>query len=278
MKTEFEKIKTELEETLRSEPDLGSSAGGVKKAAALIDATFSSLRIEVVKNGFEDESEEIAFFKTYKPELLSLKIELIYRYNLKINEPVGTRETVIKYYESEIKNIQRFFRMNSFHYQYYKNNLTDMDSVYFVRNAGPLALPTDDINDVDPKFSTPMSLLFAKFKGYESVQQFSLQQIASLSDSNTATEQKDARESMRWTGDSINIVELAYGVWLTGQLNNGNASLNQIVKWLEVNLHVNIGVVQRRFIEIERRKRLSPTKYIDQMRDTIRQKIDRGNS
>lgn len=277
MKTEFEKIKTELEETLLSDHDTGSSAAGIKKATAIIEDVLSSLRIEVVKNGFENESDEIEFFKSYKPDLLALKIGLIYRYNLKINEPVGTNETVMNYYESEIKSIQRFFRMNSFHYQYYKNHLTDMDLVYFIRNAGPLALPTDDINDVDPKFSTPMSLLFAKFKGYESIQLFSMQQISSL-DFNTGTEQKVAKENMRWTGDSINIVELAYGVWLTGQLNNGNASLNQIVKWLEVNLHVNIGVVQRRFIEIERRKRLSPTKYIDQMRDTIRQKIDKGNT
>ncbi|GGH12069.1 RteC domain-containing protein [Mucilaginibacter phyllosphaerae] len=278
MKTEFKKIKTELEETLLSDPDVASSAETIKQAATLIEDALSSIRIDVVKNGFEDEPDEIAFFKSYKPELLSLKIELIYRYNLKLNEPVGTRETVIKYYEAEIKSIQSFFRMNSFHYQYFKNNLTHMDAVYFVRNAGPLALPTDDINDVDPKFSTPMSLLFAKFKGYESVQQFSLQQISSTGNSSSGTEPKEAKENMRWTGDSINIVELAYGVWLTGQLNNGNASLNQIVKWLEINLHVNIGVVQRRFIEIERRKRLSPTKYIDQMRDTIRQKIDRGNS
>jgi len=83
---------------------------------------------------------------------------------------------------------------------------------------------------------------------------------------------------MKWTGDTINIVELAYGIWLTGQLNNGNASLNQIVRWLEANLHVSIGVVQRRFIEIERRKRLSPTKYIDKMKETIMQKIDSDNS
>ena len=83
---------------------------------------------------------------------------------------------------------------------------------------------------------------------------------------------------LKWTGDSINIVELAYGLWLTGQLNNGNASLNQIVKWLETNLYVKIGIVQRRFSEIGQRKRLSPTKYIDQMRDTILQKIESSNA
>jgi hypothetical protein len=74
----------------------------------------------------------------------------------------------------------------------------------------------------------------------------------------------------------INVIELAYGLWLTGQINNGNASLNQIVRWLEKSLSVSIGIAQRKFSEISRRKRISITKYLDQMKDAIIKKIESG--
>ena len=90
-------------------------------------------------------------------------------------------------------------------------------------------------------------------------------------------QEKIGRERINWTGDTVNLVELAYGIYLTGQLNHGNASLNQIVKWLESNFNINIGVIQRRFAEIAARKRLSNTKFIDQMRQSIIQKIENEN-
>ncbi|MFA6082778.1 RteC domain-containing protein [Mucilaginibacter sp.] len=275
MKTEFNKIKSELEDALLDDNAFTNSADKLHKGTSLIQEALFTIKFNISEDGFESQDDEIEFFKNFKPAILSLKIGLIYRYNLKLNEPVGTSGTIIKYYESEIKSIQSFFRINSFHYQYYKNDLTHMDSTYFLRNKGPLDLPTDDINDLDPNFSTPMSLLFSKFKGYESIQQFALDQIARASDEPT---KKGSGESLKWTGDSINIVELAYGLYLTGQLNNGNASLNQIVRWLEENLQIKIGVIQRRFTEIGRRKRLSQTKYIDQMKEKIEEKIDQGNS
>ncbi|MBD1385878.1 RteC domain-containing protein [Mucilaginibacter rigui] len=275
MKTELSKIRSELEDALLYDDTFTSSAGKLNEATALIREALFKIKSNISEDGFESQNDEIEFFKLFKPAILALKIGLIYRYNLKLNEPVGTSETILKYYESEIKSIQSFFRINSFHYQYYKNNLTNMDTDYFLRNAGPLDLPTEDINDLDPNFSTPMSLLFAKFKGYESIQQFSLNQIALACAEPT---KKTPGDSLKWTGDSINVVELAYGLYLTGQLNNGNASLNQIVRWLEENLQVKIGVVQRRFTEIGRRKRLSQTKYIDQMKENIQEKIDQGNS
>lgn len=277
MKTELYNLKQQLEDAISKENDYPGSIEKLKENTAMIDDALGLLKSEISRKGFDGETDEISFFKAFKPGILSLKIHQIYTYNLKLNEPVDTRETITKYYASEIKSIQSFFRINAFHYQYFKNNLNDMDTVYFIRNAAPLALPTEDVNDLDPVFSTPMSLLFAKFLGYESVQKFCLQQIAFVSET-PGKGGHDPKDGLKWTGDSINIVELAYGLYLTGQLNYGNASLNQIVRWLEANLEVKIGSVQRRFTEIGSRKRLSQTKYIDQMKDNILHKIDQGNA
>jgi hypothetical protein len=80
--------------------------------------------------------------------------------------------------------------------------------------------------------------------------------------------------NLNWTGEKQNLIEIAYGFWLTKQINNGNATLQQIVKWLENSLHTELGTVQKAFANIRARKRLSPTKYIDQLKEEILKKIE----
>jgi hypothetical protein len=88
--------------------------------------------------------------------------------------------------------------------------------------------------------------------------------------------QKNGLE-LQWTGETINLAELAYGIWLTGQVNNGNATITEIMEWLEIHLHVKIGVPFRRWFSISKRKRISLTKYIDQIKAAILKRVDEEN-
>jgi hypothetical protein len=276
MNQQIERVKSTLREEFLTNNELENPLERLNGATKIVETTISDFKKFIEDHRFENNTEEIEFFKIIKPEVLAHKIEEVIKYNLLINKPIDTSELQTKYYEEQLNGFQGFFRLNSFHYQYYKNGLTELDTLFFLRSSGPLSIPLADNPETDKEFSTPMSYLFAKFIAYECVQYFILEQLAALKypGINLLKKSGDGIEDLKWTGDAINIVELAYGLWLTGQLNNGNASLNQIVRWLETNLHVSIGIVQRRFAEIGRRKRLSVTKFIDQMRDKIRKKIE----
>lgn len=82
-----------------------------------------------------------------------------------------------------------------------------------------------------------------------------------------------ATPSLRWTGESINLVELAYGVWLTGQLNNGNATISETIRWMESSLDIRIGRAYRRWTEISRRDPVNTTKFLDRMKVAILERI-----
>jgi len=279
MKQQIENVRSETAEALLDLENTDNGLERVSRALKIIDTAIKDLNEVISKTSFDSKEEEVSFFKQIKPELLGRRIEEVMRYNLSVNVPIGTNENKIKYYQDELKARQSYFRMNSFHYQYFKNGLSDLDHLYFLRDAGPLNIPVAEFSETDSEFSIPMTYLFANFIAYEHIQYYVLQQIAMLKFPDAQQLKMPNQETdLKWTGDSVNIVELAYGIWLTGQLNNGNASLNQIVRWLEANLQVNIGIIQRRFNEIERRKRLSPTRFIDQMREVILQKIESGNS
>ncbi|MFC0513127.1 RteC domain-containing protein [Mucilaginibacter angelicae] len=275
----LEKIKSDLNDSLYelSRWEIGSDR--LIQALKITDEAQMALNNLSESLQFTDETEEIHFFKQFKPELLACRIEEVMKYHIHRNVPIGTDESRLKYYEDELKARTSFFRMNSFHYQYFKSGLSDLDRIYFLSGARPLSVLVADLPESDNEFSTPMTFLFAKFIAYEHIQCHILEQIARIAHPELQQSKSNNQTfELSWTGDSVNMVELAYGIWLTGQLNNGNASLNQIVRWLESTLHISIGIIQRRFNEIERRKRLSVTKFIDQMKDAILKKIESGNS
>jgi len=140
-----------------------------------------------------------------------------------------------------------------------------------MRDGKPTDIPVLDIAGPMPGFSTPLDYLFAKFIAAERMQEYLLGQLSS-----TARLPVRAKigPMLRWTGEAINLVEIAYGIWLTGQLNDGNATITDIVLWLEEKLSVKIGIANRRWNEISGRTHNAPTKYLDRMREAIQQRLD----
>jgi len=183
------------------------------------------------------------------------------------------------FYEDELQQVFRLFRVEAFHYQYFRTKATELDNVYFLREAKPGDLPELDFIDPPPGFSTAMDYKFAKYTAYEWFRDHLLELLISAQTS--VKIQRSVRERvviLKWTGDAINLVELAYGIWLTGQINNGNAGIAEIMQWLEANFQVNIGRPFRRWQSISNRKRVSPVKFIEQMKGAILKRLDDENA
>jgi hypothetical protein len=88
---------------------------------------------------------------------------------------------------------------------------------------------------------------------------------------------KKGRET-QWTGDSCNLVELVYGVYEMRQVNNGEVDLSDLMDVFEQVFQVNLSRYFRRFTEIKRRKTISKTRFLDQMRDAVNKRIDDGDA
>lgn len=277
MKTHFEKLLNELREDLSANASHKVPLERFNGAVKIIDKTLLELKSHLEIQPIA-EQEEISIFKEVKPQIDAFRIEEGLRYSILNYKPMGTNKAQLKYLDEELVSLQSVFRRNAFYYQYYRNGFEELDNLFFLRGSGSLALPIPEIPDVQSDFSTPVSCLYSKFIGFERVQLFILKEINKLKPFNghAGTITLDDGEILRWTGDVINIVEVAYGIWLTGQLNNGNATLSQIVRWLEGHLDVKLGNVQKRFTEMERRKKISTTKYLDQMSDAVKQKFENG--
>jgi hypothetical protein len=247
----------------------------LSKALQLIRNLINSLREQVFLQPFKDKPEEIYFFKNVKTIFLSAKIFELELYNLEQNKPVGSLETLCTYYESELEIIRRFFKQYAYLYQYYRTGMTEMDNLYFVRGAEVPTILIPEFGEPDQEFSTYGDYLFAKFKAYESLQDYILKNLARLNPTVfTNPNPTEELSELKWTGDKVNLVEVIYALYFTGQLNNGNADIAQIIHFMEKHLQIDLSRSYRDFIDIRNRKVSSPTRYIDQMRESIHKRVD----
>ncbi len=82
------------------------------------------------------------------------------------------------------------------------------------------------------------------------------------------------RSTFKWTGEVINLIELAYGIHLNNQVNDGKLGIVEFFKGLGEFFGVDLGIPKNGFKDIKKRKRLSKTHFIDRMQDKILVKID----
>ncbi|MFC3559503.1 RteC domain-containing protein [Pedobacter jamesrossensis] len=250
-------------------------SGRLAAALQLIRRLLLLLREQVMSEPFKSKQEEIHFFKMVKPIFLAAKIFELERYNLEQSKPAGSWGKLLSYYERELEIIQRFFLHYAYLYQYFRAGAVEMDELYFLRGAEVPSVLVSEFEEHDIGFSTCGDHLFARFKAYEDLQDHIIEQIHLGSSADKGTQHSAyVSKKLTWTGESINLVELGYGLYDSGQLNHGKAGINDIFTWLAEHLNVSIGIPARRFVEIKRRKRLSRTRFLDNMRDSINKKID----
>lgn len=272
-----EQLEDELDQVQTEESDpLERVSESIRKARSALEA----LKEAFIKYPFKSPSEEIHFFKHTKPRFYAHQFYYCQVYLLDDNRPCGTQETLQAYYEEELNAVKRCFLRHNFFYEYFRKGMNELDEIYFLRSAEFHSLPLPEVPALDSEFSTPGDYLFSKFIALERLVKEILFRIATLDNTPVVTHdgKLTERKRLKWTGESINLVELGYGLYHSGQLNNGNASIADIFRWLEEQLEVSVGKPSRRLTEIKRRKRLSQTRYLDQMRDQLLRRIDEENA
>nr|WP_294895556.1 RteC domain-containing protein [uncultured Pedobacter sp.] len=237
---------------------------------------MKELKAHVAKHPFQDEREEIDFFKKVKPKFLCLKIYELCSYNLEQVKPYADKKTLTAYYEEELRFIQRFFQQNAAYYQYYRSGSEELDETYFLRATAKEILTIELIPEQEVGFSTRCDYLFGKFIAYEKISQEIISRINRLNNYplQIPDDAPQRQKKLNWTGDKVNIAELAYGLYYTGQINGGSCDVVDIIAWLEDSLNVQMGSVHRKFIDIRSRKTISYTKFLDQMREAIQKRVE----
>lgn len=250
----------------------------MKSELAVVRVALSVLKEEIVSQSFSSEMEEIDFFKSVKPKFYSQLILSAEWYRFDIGRPVVKGKAVDNYYIRQLDYVSRFFRQHEFMYQYYKLGTTELDRMYFLRAGEPADLVSADLPALDSSFSTLGDYLFSKFIALERLQELVLEEMQVPALSGTGVVRSKKGRELRWTGDSCNLIELVYGVFDCKQVNGGDVDLSDLMDVFEACFQVNLSRYFRRFTEIKRRKSISKTRFLDQMREAVNKRIEDGDA
>jgi hypothetical protein len=242
-------------------------AGSLRITIQSMEQLLSSVR----SKPFKDDQHEINFFKHIKPRFQSWHIYVIELNHIVSQIPIGSGEMIREYYINELMIVDRFFRRYGFYYQYYLAGECARDSDFFLRR-NLKDLPPEYGKPIQPDgFVTSMDYLFGKFKAYEMLRDCIARRINALKSSRDIQnlELELLKKRRWWSGNKIELVELAYGLYHAKRINAGKAEVGEIIAWLEESLNVDLGQSYRMFTDISRRKLVSHTKFIDEMRATL---------
>lgn len=102
-------------------------------------------------------------------------------------------------------------------------------------------------------------------------------QVPPLSNPHTSadTPSDNSASPLRWTGNAIDLVELIYGIYEMGCINNGEMPLKQLAPLLYRIFGVEAKDCYRFYIDIKRRKNKSRTYFLDRMQEKLNERMMR---
>lgn len=219
---------------------------------------YDQLRKLTVEHIFSSTEEEIYFFKELKPSILGRYLYFNKVYRIESQCPSGSNDVIKEYLNDELGGLTYFFRRNLELYQYYRSKATTYDTYYFIRGKADIRLCCDSFQcDRDPMFSTGYDHKIAKILANEMLQIYLNKRIINLGQSEAINRQAITKipYPANWTGNKIFLIELGYSLYVTGDINNGNITVKEIMDLLGAMFNIDLGDYYRGYITLKNRKK-----------------------
>jgi hypothetical protein len=222
-----------------------------------LQTVLNDLRMKIQSYVFSTKEDEILFFKTQKPEILGRLLFFYKIYRIETQCPNGSDDVIRSYINRELDNLTYFFNRNLDFYQYYRSHSTIYDEYYFIRGKADLRLCTDSAQfDKDPNFSTGYDYKVAKIISNEMLRIYLNKRIVKLETDNQIEDnlQKCLKYPFRFTGKKVFLIELGYSLVTSGDINNGNVEIKEMMKFLSSVFQVDLGDYYAAYIAMKERK------------------------
>lgn len=245
-----------------------------------LQAVLNDLKAKLQTYSFPAKEDEITFFKTQKPEILGRLLFFYKIYRIETQCPNGSNDVIRNYISKELDNLTYFFNRNLDFYQYYRSHSTLYDEYYFVRGKSDLRLCTDSAQfDKDPNFSTGYDYKVAKIIANEMLRIYLNKRLVKL-ETNTQVEdnlQKCLKYPFRFTGKKVFLIELGYSLVSSGDINNGNVEIKEMMNFLGTVFQVELGDYYAAYIAMKERKK-DRTAYLSRLQENLVKRMDEDDS
>lgn len=246
------------------------------KGLSVCKSTLTSMKAEVQITGFKNQPEEILFFKNIK------KIPLMYHFfysaviRLEIRKPKSTSANKINYLERALikvdKRLSRLIHLMKYKYE----DESALDEQYFTRKYQNYPISLDNklaAKYEDPIFNTACDTIWAEMHFLEMLSDYIKKRIVEIEKGEIETESRIKKSGLKWTRSKTALVEMIYGIYCSGAINNGDVEIKRIVSQFEKYFNVDLGDYYGAYIQLKSRK-INRTKFIDELRSNLIRKME----
>ncbi|RXG21708.1 RteC domain-containing protein [Leeuwenhoekiella marinoflava] len=240
----------------------------LKKANAGIEIandSLSKLKEIVEQEDFENVPEEIDFFKHIKPCPMSYLIYFSEMRSCESRKPKAGASFQIRFFEKELRKINKFFYRNNDFVQYMEQGHSYMDHQLFTRNHRKNFPFTPMINYYQyPEFSSSHDMLWAKIQAMYRLIHYIREALEALKPGSVDILHPQKHPVLLWSGSKTALVELIYALYASQYLNHGLSDLSTVVASFEDFFNIKLDGIYKTYGEIKSRKG-SRTKFLEEL-------------
>ena len=240
---------------------------------------LTEMKVLVQSAPFKNDTEEIAFFKYYKPAILGPLFYFHHILRIESQRPPDEGK-LDDYYEKQQEEQKMFFDRHVAFFQYYRSGANHMDSCYFLRGRQGDMIDVDVCHlDDETEFGTGYDRLVARIMAMEMLYAFLSVKRTYLQNGGEEmpAELLNVKGSYQWTGSAIELVEIAYGLSEMGCINNGEVPIHELAAFIGTLLNINIRDCYSAYTDMKRRKNESRTYFLDKMRERLNKKMQQDD-
>jgi hypothetical protein len=245
----------------------------VKQGREAVEVIFNivlKLKDFALSYDFADDAEKISLYKVYKPLFVS---ELYYHlklYRLESERPEPLRQQK-PYLRKKIKTVTDWLDDHKGFCKYMRLGKTNRDAEFY--------LPGYEDKLYTPLFSFDRDPAFCAAKGQEAALLIANKRLLIELESQLAALKKRVGgflglPKLKWTFKAIDLVELIYGLYLTGAINNGKAELKDIAETFQQVFDVKLDNYSFTFTQSIHYRKSGSIRFLREMIEAILKKLD----
>lgn len=242
-------------------------------ASRVLADAFIQLKAFTLLYDFQDEEEEILFFKEIKPKLCFRLIYYRKVYNIEMNRPTGT-DMQKEYLREELNEINKYNTKRLDFIRYYRAGSAHLDSIYFLRGkSDPEQYLETFYHELDPQFSTNCDFKVAKILSNDMLSAYLMQEIELLNGNgiNIGSFNFPATKKT-WKGSKAELQEQIFS-WDSAS-SFGDLPLTQLYDYIQNVFNIELDSnISRTFSDLKIRN--TPTPFLDKLKDALLKRMGR---
>lgn len=274
----FKNVLLQIQKEEQNQSLQSNSIKEAKEMITFLQNTIQNLKEKVLNNGFENEIEEINFFKIIKPQILGKLIYYNKVFRIETTCPVNEGKLYQRYYESQLKILKHEYEENICNkdfYQYYRAGRTDRDHIYF--KLGQINYHDglkSGVFEIDLSFSTYYDNKIARIIANELLYTYLITKISLEENPDMILMNKDSGKNISWTNSQSALIELIYALYASNSISHGNIGIRKLALIFQVLFRTPLNDIHHAFHRMKTRAG-SRTAFLDQLKSSLEDYMDK---